>query len=111
VAGAGPRHAGTRAEEPAGRARREPAAAAWWLRRRRRSGYGAAARQARVRVCMCGVCMVCVRVSDFFIFQTSLPSARFRALGKDSILPSAFCLALGEIKNFKKNLVLALPSA
>ena len=70
-------------------------------RRRRRSGYGAAAgRLRRACVCVCGVCVVCVRVSGlFFIFQTSLPSARSGALGKESILPSAPDLALGEIKN------------
>ena len=89
--GAGPRRAGARAGEPAAAARR--------LRRRRRSGYGAAAgRLRRACVCVSGVCMVCV-VSGFFIFQTSLPSARSGALGKESILSSAPDLALGEIKN------------
>jgi hypothetical protein len=48
-----------------------------------------------------GVC-ACVR---FFIFQTSLPSARFGALSKESILPSAFCLALGEINFFLKKIM------
>ena len=68
-------------------------------RRRRRSGYGAVAgRLRRACVCVSGVCVVCV-VSGFFIFQTSLPSARSGALGKESILPSAPDLALGEIKN------------
>jgi len=60
---------------------------------RRRGGYGA-------RVCACVVCAWCVCVCPvFFIFQTSLPSARSGALGKESILPSAPDLALGEIKN------------
>ena len=68
-------------------------------RRRRRSGYGAVAgRLRRACVCVSGVCVVCV-VSGFFIFQTSLPSARSGALGKETILPSAPDLTLGEIKN------------
>jgi len=57
---------------------------------RRRGGYGA-------RTCL--VCAWCVLCPVFFIFQTSLPSARSGALGKESILPSAPDLALGEIKN------------
>ena len=79
AAGAGPRRAGSR--------------------RRWRSGYGAAAGRARARVCACVVCAWCVCVCPFFIFQTSLLSARSGALGKESILPSAPDLALGEIKN------------
>ena len=59
---------------------------------RRRGGYGA-------RVCACLVCAWCVLCPVFFIFQTSLPSARSGALGTESILLSAPDLALGEIKN------------
>jgi hypothetical protein len=51
-------------------------------------------------VCACVVCAWCACVSPgFFIFQTSFPSARCGALDKESILPSAPDLALGEIKN------------
>jgi len=60
-------------------------------------GGGAATACVCVRVwCVRGVC-ACVRF--FFIFQTSLPSARSGTLGKESILPSAPDLTLGEIKN------------